>query len=68
MEDLRLAREDRLERRLGDPGQALERVANLLLLLGELRLVGEILEAAPAARRVVRAWSVDAPRSSCATS
>jgi len=49
VEDLRLAREDRLERRLGDAGEPLQGVANLHLLLRELRLVGEILEPAAAA-------------------
>ena len=62
MEDLRLARKDRLERRLGDAGQPLQRVAHLELLLRELRLVGEVLEAAAAAGGEVRARRVDALR------
>ena len=37
VEDLGLARDDRLERRLGDARDALERVAHLRLLLRELR-------------------------------
>ena len=60
VEDLRLARKDRLERRLGDAREPLQRVAHLHLLLLELRLVGEILEAAAAARGEVRARRVDA--------
>ncbi len=62
VEDLRLARDDRLERRLGDAGEADERVANLRFLLRELRVVGEILEAAAAALAEVRALRVDAIR------
>ena len=62
MEDLRLAREDLRERRLGDAGDALERVAHLRLLLLELRLVCEILEAAAAAGREMRARRIDALR------
>ena len=37
VEDLRLARDDLLERRLGDPREPLERVAHLRVLLRELR-------------------------------
>ena len=59
MEDVRLARKDRLERRLGDAREPLQRVANLHLLLLELCLVGEILEAAAAARGEVRARGFD---------
>src|SRR5439155_16625398 len=51
---------DRLGRRLRDPADPPERVANLLVLRLELRVVGEVLEAAAAASRVVRAGRVDA--------
>src|SRR5437773_3777723 len=60
VEDLRLAGENLLEWRLRDPGEALQGVAYLRLLLRELRLVAEILEAAPAARGEMRARRVDA--------
>ena len=60
VEDLRLAREDRLERRLGDAREPLQRVAHLHLLLRELRLVREILEAAAAAGGKVSARRLDA--------
>ena len=60
VEDLRLARDDRLERRLGDAGEAHERVAHLRRLLRELRVVGEILEAAAAALGEVPARRLDA--------
>jgi hypothetical protein len=59
VEDLGLARKDPLERRLGDAREPLQRVAHLHLLLLELRLVGEILEAAAAACGEVRARGVD---------
>ena len=55
-------RDDRLERGLRDPADPPERIGDLLLLGGDLRLVGEILEAAAAAGRVVRARRVDAQR------
>ena len=61
VEDL-LRREDRLERRLREPADAAQRVGDLRLLRLDLRLVGEILEAAAAAGRVVRARRVDAQR------
>ena len=59
VEDLRLAGEDPLERRLGDAREPLQRVAHLHLLLRKLCLVREILEAAAAARRKVGARRVD---------
>ena len=59
VEDLRLAGKDRLERRLGDAREPLQRVAHLEVLLLELRLVGEILEAAAAAGGKVGARRVD---------
>ena len=62
VEDLGLARDDLLERRLGDARDALERVAHLRLLLRELRAVLEILEAAAAALGEVRARRLDALR------
>ena len=52
--------DDLLERRVGEPGEALQRVADPLLLRGELRRVGEILEAAAAAGREVGARRDDA--------
>ena len=51
--------DDRLERRLGEPGQALQRIGDPLLLRGQLRVVGEILEAAAAAGGVVAARRFD---------
>jgi hypothetical protein len=57
MED-RLGRDDLLERRLGDAAETAEGVGHLPLLLLELRLVREILEAAAAAGRIVRARRV----------
>ena len=62
VEDLRLARKDRLERRLGDAREPLQSVAHLELLLLELRLVGEILEPAAAALRVMGARGLHAHR------
>ena len=62
MEDLRLARDDRLERRLGDAAEPLQRVAHLRLLRLDLRLVGEILEAAAAAGGEVGARRLDPVR------
>ena len=44
-------RDDRLERRLGDPGDAAQRILDPRVFGGELGLVGEILEAAAAAGR-----------------
>ena len=61
MED-RLGGDDLLERRLRDPADAHERVANLVGLRLELRLVPEILETAAAAGRVVLARRVDTQR------
>ena len=61
MED-RLGRDDLLERRLLDPAEAAQRVLDLALLLLELHLVREILEAAAAAGGVVRARRLDALR------
>ena len=60
VEDLRLARDDLLERRLGDLREPLERVPHLRVLLRELRRILEILEAAAAALREVRARRLDA--------
>ena len=51
--ELLLGREDRLERRLGDPADSPQRVTDLRLLRGDLGLVAEILEAAAAAPFVV---------------
>jgi hypothetical protein len=62
VEDLRLARDDLLERRVGDATEALQRVAHPRLLLRELHVVREILEPAAATRRVVRARRLDALR------
>jgi hypothetical protein len=54
-------REDRLERRLGDPPDPPQRVTDLRLFRRDLGLVAEILEAAaPAPRVVVLARRVDA--------
>ena len=58
----RLGRDDLLERRLGDAAEAAQRVRDLALLLLELHLVGEILEAAAAAGGIVRARRLDALR------
>ena len=52
-------REDRLERRLRQPADPPERLAHLLLLGRDLRLVGEILETAAAAGGVVDARRLD---------
>ena len=61
MED-RLGGNDLLERRLLDASEPAQRVRHLPLLLLELRLVREILEAAAAAGRIVRARRLDALR------
>src|SRR5439155_12448510 len=63
VEDLRGA-DDRLERRVCDAGDARQRVTDPRVLRRELRLVGEILEAAAAAGRVVptRVLDADGPR------
>ena len=61
-EDVGLARDDRLERRLSDARDPLQRVAHLRVLLLDLRLVREILEAAAAAGREVLARRLDAER------
>ena len=58
VEDL-LGRHDRLERRLGEAADALQGVAHLVVLGGDLRLVVEVLEAAAAAGGIVRARGVD---------
>ena len=58
----RLGRDDLLERRLLDRAEAAQRVLHLALLLLELHLVREILEAAAAAGGVVRARRLDALR------
>ena len=58
MEEL-LGGDDRLDERLGDAGDAPQRVLDPGLLGGELGLVGEILEAAAAAGRVVDARRLD---------
>jgi hypothetical protein len=62
VEDL-LGRENRLERRLVEAAEPAERVADLRLLRGELRVVREVLKPAAAASRVVRARRLDALRS-----
>jgi hypothetical protein len=51
---------DRLERRLRDPAQADERIPDLPRLRLDLSLVGEVLEAAPAAGGIVGARRLDA--------
>jgi hypothetical protein len=51
--------DDLLERRLREPADSRQRVADLVCLRRELRLVGQILEAAAAAGRVVLAGRVD---------
>ena len=53
-------RHDRLDRRIGQPGDALQRVEHLLLLVLELPLVAQVLPAAAAARAEVRAGRLDA--------
>src|SRR5439155_21996369 len=58
VEDL-LGGEDRLEGRRVDPADPAEGVVDLRLLRSDLRLVREILEAAAAARGIVRARRVD---------
>ena len=60
MEDVGLARDDVLERRLSDTRDALERVAHLRMLLRELRAVLEILKTAAAARGEMLTRSFDA--------
>ncbi len=57
-----LGGDDRLEHRLGDAGDASQRVLDPGLLGRELGVVGEVLEAAAAAGRVVGARSLDALR------
>ena len=59
--ELRRSRDDRLERRVGDAAEPRERVPHLRLLRGDLLLVGQILETAAAAGRVVRARRFDPP-------
>ena len=58
--ELRLGRDDRLERRLGELPDPHEGVTNLPLLLGELDVVGQVLEAAAAADTEVPARRLDA--------
>ena len=53
-------RHDRLDRRLRQPGDALQRVEHLLLLVLELPLVAQVLPAAAAAGAEVRAGRLDA--------
>ena len=53
-------RHDRLERRLREAADAHESVAYLALLLRDLHVVREILEATAAANAEVPAWGVDA--------
>src|SRR5207247_939906 len=53
--ELRRRWENLFERRFRKPGEPLQRVGDPLLLRSELRAVREVLEAAAAARRVVRA-------------
>ena len=62
VEERRRGGEDRIERRLRDPADPLERVSNLVFLRRSLHRVVEILEAAAAAGRVVRARRLDALR------
>ena len=57
--EVRLGRHCRLERRVGDPAQADERVANLRLLRRELGLVRVVLEPAAATGRKVVARRLD---------
>src|SRR5262249_48426300 len=54
-------RNDRLERRLGNPSEARQRVADLRLLRRQLLRVCQVLEAAAAAGAEVAATSRDAP-------
>ena len=51
---------DRLERRIGDPPDAYERIAHLLRLLRELHLVREVLEPAATAGSEMPARCLDA--------
>ena len=62
VEERRCGGENRIERRLGDAADPLERVSNLVFLRRRLHRVVEILEAATAAGRVVRARCLDALR------
>src|SRR5581483_1203480 len=62
VEDPGLAGDDGGERRLGDAADALQRVAHLLVLLLQLLLVREILEAAAPAGGEVRTGRVDVVR------
>ena len=57
--ELRSRRHDRLEREVGQPREPLQRVGDPALLVLDLRLVREILEAAAAAGGVVRAGRLD---------
>ena len=52
-------RDEWLERRVGDPAEAAQRVGDLRLLRRGLGFVGQVLEAAPAAGGVVGARRVD---------
>ena len=60
IEERRVGRENRLERRLRDAADPLQRVANLVLLRRGLEGVVQILETAAAADGVVSARSLDA--------
>ena len=62
VEERRLGGKDRVERRLRYPTDPLERVSNLVFLRRRLHRVVEVLEAAAAAGRVVRARRLDALR------
>ena len=56
---------DRLERRLREAADANEGVTHLALLLLDLHVVGEILEATAAADAEVPAWGFDTRRARC---
>ena len=60
VEELGLRRNDRLHRRVREPADPLQSVANLILLRLDLGLVSKILETAAAAGRVMGARRLDA--------
>src|SRR6185312_15387418 len=60
VEELRLGRDDPLDRRLRDAADPAQGLAHLLLLGFELGVVGEVLESAAAAGREMGAGCVDA--------
>jgi hypothetical protein len=62
VEERRVGGEDLVERRLRDPADPLQRIADLVVLGRDLHRVVEILEAAAAAGRVVSARRLDALR------